>query len=285
MHLDKGRMLGRLACLRGRYEIEKGNARAGAEDLGAALALARHLGTDDTLIGLLVQRAQEQQVIHYLAARLPDLGPAARKALAVRLEALPAGASLRRSVQFDRRFGVDWFLERLGGMKGKKEAVWQEEVVRLLAPGPADAEQAKKVRAMLKALDEPKLDKLAQHTRALGAHYDGLLELTALPPEKADPKIAALTAKLKDNPVAEYLALLKAGKVWDADTAGRARLDMLRAALLLLEGKEDKFKAFPDPFGKGPFTHRKVPGGFELESKLKVKGEAVKLRVGRPKKD
>lgn len=59
--------------------------------------------------------------------------------------------------------------------------------------------------------------------------------------------------------------------------AAETRVRMLYvAAAIRVEGPRARFR-YHEPFVKGPFDYRGVPGGFELESKLVVKNVPVKL--------
>ena len=56
-----------------------------------------------------------------------------------------------------------------------------------------------------------------------------------------------------------------------------------RAALAIVQGGPDKLKDSKDPFGDGPFQYRALDKGFELKSKLLVKGQPLTLTVGAAK--
>ena len=58
---------------------------------------------------------------------------------------------------------------------------------------------------------------------------------------------------------------------------------MLKAAIAIVQGGQEKLKDSKDPFGSGPFEYKPAEGGgFELRSKLTIKDGPVTLRVGMP---
>src|SRR5204863_5579275 len=126
--LDRGRTLARLALLRARVRFDSNRPADGAADALAALALARHLGRDKTMLGCLVQVAIEQDAIGLVASRLPALDPATRKSLAARLGKVPAGAGLAEIIKTEKRTTVTWVLAQVEKVKDEKEAVWKDRI-------------------------------------------------------------------------------------------------------------------------------------------------------------
>lgn len=62
-----------------------------------------------------------------------------------------------------------------------------------------------------------------------------------------------------------------------APAAAETRVQMLYvAAAIRVDGPRERFR-FEEPFVKGPFAYREIPGGFELESKVVVNNVPVKL--------
>jgi hypothetical protein len=56
---------------------------------------------------------------------------------------------------------------------------------------------------------------------------------------------------------------------------------LLNAAIAVVQGGKDKLAAYPDPFGKGPFSYQEIPGGFVLKSNLNQDdSKPVQLTVG-----
>ena len=57
---------------------------------------------------------------------------------------------------------------------------------------------------------------------------------------------------------------------------------MLLASVAVVESGPEALKDIKDPFGDGPFEHRALDKGFELQSKLTYEGKPVTLTIGQP---
>ena len=95
-------------------------------------------------------------------------------------------------------------------------------------------------------------------------------------------KFGELKRKLESNPFAKML-FPAVEKVYDADCRLRARRQLFRAAIAVVQGGKEKLLDFPDPFGKGPFEYVELPMGFELTSKLVHNNQPVSIVVGVPR--
>jgi hypothetical protein len=74
---------------------------------------------------------------------------------------------------------------------------------------------------------------------------------------------------------------MKADLQSSGDDTTRAYVEMFRAGIAWRLKGEEAMKKVTDPFGDGPFTVRRWVGGFELSSKLTVRGRPVSLTVGK----
>jgi hypothetical protein len=258
-HLNKGRELAHIGLLRARWNFEKGKYRAGIDDIGAVLALARHLAADNTLISLLVQQSIEQQAIQVTARHLPDMDTDTQKHVRAKLEALPPAATLRRAILTERTTGAEWMIKQL---KARNYGVDQTiQTIVQAAGGP---------QGPIKQLEE------------FVPYYEDMARIISLPRPEFEPQWTALCKKLEGNTMARQL-LPAVDKVYDADERAKTRWTMFQAALAVLRDGQSKLADYPDPAGNGPFDRREFPGGFELKSKLLHKGQPVTLMVGKEK--
>src|SRR5262249_17564818 len=141
-----------------------------------------------------------------------------------------------------------------------------------------------KVKDMLDKLGKDGLAKLIRHTKEMAKTNDAIAAL-------ADKDLAQVKKQLqaiqegdtaKNNPLTPlFVPGPQYFHVWERAAGGKAGLALLEAAIAVQGGKEDDLKSHPDPYGKGPFAYKKVAGGFELTSALKIKDKAVSLRVGK----
>jgi hypothetical protein len=102
--LSQARLLGRLACLRARHQIQAGRTAAGIEDLTAALALGRHIGCESLLTGRLMQTAIELSAITTTAHHLMDLKADDLRLLADGLESIPPGGTFPATLRSEGQF-------------------------------------------------------------------------------------------------------------------------------------------------------------------------------------
>jgi hypothetical protein len=275
----------RVALLRARKRFEGADPSGALADAMAAMTLSRHLGNDRSPLAFLVQIANERWVIELVARHLPALGADDRKALLKHLDGLPAGATLKGALELEKRSTSTWLLGRLEGMKKDRPAVWREKVLELLAHPdyPGAAERRRQVKKVLDDVGDDGLDKLVGYVKEIARTHDAILKLADRSPAQATKALEPLLSgeKVKKMPLANLLLPgANYGVLWDRDAEAKARVALLKAAVAVQGGKVEDLKSHRDPYGKGPFAHKAVPGGFELSSALKVKGEAVSLRVG-----
>ena len=102
--LSEARQVARLACLRARYNLKQGRPQAAADDLTASLTLSRHIGADAPLICYMVQVVIESLVVETIAENLTGFDAAGLKVLAERLDSVPAGGSLKTTLEAEKEF-------------------------------------------------------------------------------------------------------------------------------------------------------------------------------------
>jgi hypothetical protein len=255
-HLAKSRELAKLALLRARWNFEKRDFKAGLADAGAVLALARHVGAEGALVGLLVQLSLENAALDTLAGYLPRFDEPARKQLRALIDDLPRGGTFRSSILVEKEYMVGYTMKEVKAGTYGLDGV--EAIVRG-AGGPAGP---------------------IKHLEELASHYDEMARIVSLPSAEFAPKWDAIFKKLDGNPFAKML-LPALNNVHEADKRSRVRWAMFRAGLAAAESGTDKLKDSDDPAGAGPFTFSTFDGGFELKSKMLVRGEPVLMTFGR----
>lgn len=255
-HLGKARELARLAGLRVRRDLARGQQAAALADINAGLALARHVGADSILISVLVQAAIESTFVDLAAEHLPELTPESLDRLSKQLVALPRGGTVKGSMQIERAHLVDWLR---GNLESEGAVASMPEMKPLLDAVGTVAAVALLIR--------------------YGKFYEEAEQVANLPAGKQHAAFTALEKKYADNPFAKLLTPAYS-RAFDVENKAKARLAMLQAAIAVRQGGREKLATVPDPFGQGEFTYRERPHGFELESKLVVEGKSVTLVVG-----
>lgn len=271
-HIERARTLARLACLRARWHFEQGRPEAAAADLADVLVLARHLGREPIFLCFLVRSAIEQSAIDIAAAHLPRMDADILGAFGALLRALPPAASLGGCVHEKRRHVVDWLTARMRACAKNPKEDWKTELLRVFGPedaGRALANAADSAAGVVRLLED------------VAHRYDDLEKLLARPrAEFAEKWPAFLKEARAANPAGSTL-LPPMDKLLVFEATSYARLALLRAAVAVARGGEGRLKDFPDPYGTGPFTYHKLPGGFTLASALRVGGQPFTLTVGR----
>jgi hypothetical protein len=270
-HLARARDLARLAALHARHEFEQGHWEAGADDATAILALARHVGSEPTMLCILVRYLIEATAIDVVAPYLPELRSLSPRIVAS-YEALPAGATFEQAyLTMEKRYSVQWLIRRLREAEARKPGGWRDawdsafvgEEGRNFAKTIGTFEQAiKQVEDLLPVCDQ-------------------MARLVVLPREEFDAQYPAFKAKTKAAHPLAGLLLTAPDNVLATAHRNEARMAMLRAAMAVVEGGPDRLKDFKDPLGDGPFEYRALGKGFELRSKLLVRDLPVTLSVGR----
>ncbi len=72
-------------------------------------------------------------------------------------------------------------------------------------------------------------------------------------------------------------------KFLDSQRRHQTQLALFQAALSIVQGGPNKLNDIKDPYGEGPFEYRALDKGFELKSKLLVKGQPLTLTIGAAK--
>ncbi|QEH35870.1 hypothetical protein OJF2_44270 [Aquisphaera giovannonii] len=270
-HLGRARDLARMAALHARRELGQGRPEAAAEDAKAILSLARHVGSDPIAISILVRFAIEDVAIDLAASHLAELRPLAPGILSA-YEALPPGATFERAfLTTEKEHTVRWLVRRMKEAEAKRPGSWRT-VWKSVTDRPDGLEAINRVDS---------LDDAVRLTEDLVPLCDELAALSALPPAEFDARYPDFRRRLKqDHPLAGYL-LTTPDTVLAAQRRNRARIELLRAAVVVDRDGPAKLADIKDPFGPGPFAYRATDAGFELSSALLSAGKPVTLAVRR----
>jgi hypothetical protein len=274
-HLGKARNLAILTALHARHEFEQGHWKTGAEDVTALLRLGRHLELDALIISNLVGYWIEAAAIEAAAPYLPEL-----KAVLPRLAALdghPSRATLQQMALLEKKIAGLWLIQELKKAEKDKEGSWQTVWKEVFEQGEhPDRELANAPKTFAEAV------KMLEN---LLPWYDRQAKLMALPWKELDAQYPEFMKKARAaNPLARYV-LPGMHKVVAVQRRIQTQRALFKAALAVVQDGPDKVKDFEDPFGKGPFEYRALAKGFELKSKLLVKGQPLTLTVGTGKKE
>jgi len=272
-HLAKARDLVRLAALRVRMEMERGDYQAARADATAIMALARHVGTDPIMISILVGIGLENVGIELIAPYVPDLKVPYAQAVTA-FAALPRAARLRDSIHLEKEHMAKWVIRKLKEEEERKPGAGLALWLNFLEGSeiPDAVRQIKNV------------DETIRLTERLLPVYDDLARFVVLPNDQFDAQYPAFKQKTKDENAIAGTLLPSIDMIRAKEQRGEARLAMLLASIAVVESGPEKLKEIKDPFGNGPFEYKALDQGFELKSKLLFEGQPVTLVVGQRKK-
>jgi len=278
-HLGKARMLASLTALDARHAFTQSDWQAGSDNVIALLAMAHHLESEPVfIIQYLVGYAIEAVAIQTAAPYLPELKSVLPGPASTAIDRLRTGAKVPQMVLKEKQIGAEWFLGELKKAEQQKKGSWQEVWKRVLAPPaegqPPDPNLVKSATTFEQAV---------KRIEDLLPLYDDLAKVAALPWKEFDAQYPEFVKKAKAaSPLAGYV-LPNVGHLMPAVRRTETQREMLLAALAVVQGGPDKLKAFRDPYGDGPFEYKALEKGFELRSKLMVRGEPFTLTVGMAK--
>jgi hypothetical protein len=206
-----------------------------------------------------------------LAVYLPRMPAAARKNLKTALEALPRATSMREAALY-RVAAIDWALEAF--------------------PRAHESGQLPTLLASLMARDD------AQATLAAGGFagvmrqvresrelFHQLADALTLSPAEYDRQFQSRYGpRLEANCVAGALGIDFENARREEATAA-CRLDLLKAALDVVERGRAALPDHPDPYGDSAFQLAEFNGGFSLASRLVYNGQIIRLDFGLHKID
>jgi len=275
-YLNWAHLLGKIALMRARVELAHHQPNGAVEYWADDLALARHIGASNIGVALLVEYGMQSIGIRQISSQLDQLDKPALDELSKRIDSLPRGGSPSQSVRTHLEIEQHW----LGQILEKAtDNSWEAQVAA--AYGRPEEE----IHAVTEACGGTPGDVLAK-LRDLEPIYNEMANAAALPYEQFEQAYPAIDAKFKANP-AHPLAYWDFPRICHRAALGEARLALLKAAIAVVRDGPETIKKYPDPFGQGPFTYRKLEHGFELTSKLSdpdQNGKPLTLTVGTPPK-
>jgi hypothetical protein len=266
----KARALARAGAFRARYYWETGKRKEAADDLRAAITMARQCGNDghDTVIAVLVQIACEAIERNALALMLTDRESAdlLANALGDLVHGSP-GPLAGNSTLAEKRCFIPWFRQLYASDPAAAIAYatnpdMDTALPRLRELSPKD---------VLQSLDE------------LERHYDELGALESLPFQEFLAKKSTLEEKINasKNPLSTSVipALLH---VREEEEKYRVQWAMVRAAIEVRREGEGALSKVLNPADGKPFIYRALEGGaFELNSALPIREQEIAMTFGR----
>jgi hypothetical protein len=270
--LSKARALARAAAFRARYYWETGKRKEAADDLRAAIIMARQCGNDghDTVIAVLVQIGCEATERNSLALMLTDRESA--DLLANTLGDLLSGSPaplVGNSILAEKKCCISWF-RRL--YETDPAAAIAFAAIPVMGTALANKLREMTPQEIVKSLDE--LDK----------QYDEFAALDSLPYQEFLAQKPALQEKINasSNPFSKAFLPSLINVREEVEGKYRVPWAMVRCALDFRREGEAALNKVLNPADGKPFLYTDLGGGaFELKSDLKIRDQEVALTFGR----
>jgi hypothetical protein len=263
-----------LLCYRARYRFSKGQDDLAIDDLGDALAVARHVANDGTVTSAMRAHRLEEQAVRIAARHLPALPASSLHRLSSRIDDLPDREPMSRLLLNEKDSNCTWLrrLVREGGTQ-RFRGKWiglaigerRELVVQATIHGPEH---------LLQLVDDAE------------ALYEEAAAILAMPFDQSENATAAFEKNLsRGNPVGCLLLEDRDGQcrlsaIRRSEAEAETRLAMLKVAMAIVADGTPGLESSPDPYGGRPFDYRPSHGGFELKSRLTIEGQPLVITFG-----
>jgi len=219
-YLAKARDLARLACLRARLRFESGDNAGAVEDIADVLTLARHVGSDDIMIIMLVQQGIEQTAMDAAWPYLKRLDATTLRHLQDRLQLLGPGASLKRCIEvWERYSGPRWLMARV--QKSVDDPAWIEKVF-----GPTAVPQPEVEAAIRAGGNTPQA--VIEQLQKVDAFFPELAAAVDLPPQDAPKRLDEIIARMRQNPLGNLIAS-NIGTLYQKSAGAAAQIEAFKS--------------------------------------------------------
>lgn len=285
-YVPAARVLTSLAFVRARIRFADGEQQEALDDILSAMALARHVSVDGSLIAVLVGYAIESRANQTLALYLPKLDATSVEQLKTRLDALPAGGRPADGMKIETAT-LDWLIRKVRGAKNKDELVALLEKLSEVGDVRGASDEGRKFLEECGGTAEG-IVKFAEELRPC---YARLAKALDLPIDRFVSEWRREETKESSNPVFRRL-IPAVRKVRESQARFDVRQELLRAALDVQLKGPDALREHSDPLTGKPFEYAAFDGGFQLrfkfDEKLREKwsfdqkfDESLSLSVGR----
>jgi hypothetical protein len=286
-HLARAKAAAQEAQLRAVWDLQHGNQAGARDDLLASFVLARNVSLDRTLIGALVQQANEAIVFSTVAANFGQFSPETLQKLENGFEAAPPAGTVAAAMATEKLLGPEWLANKVrtlqreypGGDAKVMEAVHENEVVRGFDfyygnkytgnEGKGDTNIWQRIFVASGGTS----DGLLKLTHEMEPLYTRLDSILTLPLPEFEDQIQKFNSQIRQsqNLLVSVLFPVSVEGARRREFRMQTQQAMVRAAVEYELHGESGFKSVRDPCGDGPFSFQRfvferVDRGFELKS-------------------
>ncbi|MGA9450465.1 MAG: hypothetical protein WBW41_03870 [Verrucomicrobiia bacterium] len=262
------------------WDLQHGDQIGARDDLLAAFVLGRNASRDGTLIGALVQDANEAIIYATVAANFGRFSPETLKQLVAGFDAAPARGTMATAMMTEKLNHVDWIVNKIRKLQRENPgndakvmaAIREDDELLAFDQYGGDDKEGPNFWQRVFAAAGGTSDGILNLLRESEPLYLRLVKIMTLPPPEYEDQIQKFAVEIQksQNPFVKLLfpdPLLPRVKEfriqsWQA---------MVRAAVEYKLHGEAGLKRVTDPFGNGPFAFQRfvfegVDRGFELKS-------------------
>jgi hypothetical protein len=280
-HLARAKWVAQAAQLRAVWDLQHGNQAEARDDLLAAFALARNVSHDGTVIGVLVQNANESIVNATVAQNFGQFSPETLKQLVDGFDSAPARDMVATTMMTEQLLGPDWLADKIRELQRENpgndakvmEAIREDENVQGFEYYVDDeGNRGTNGWQRIFIASGGTSDGLLKLVRDLDPLYPRLAKILTLPLPEYEDQIQKFAAEIRksQNPLVQIVfpnPLLLRRK----EFRNQAEEAMVRVAVEYKLHGESGLKSVMDPCGNGPFAFQRfvfegVDRGFELKS-------------------
>jgi hypothetical protein len=278
-HLARAKAATQAAQVRAVWDLQHQQPAEARDDLLAVFVLARNASRDGTVIGTLVQFADEAIICATIAQNFGQFPPDTLRQLAEGMAAAPAFGRLADNLPGEKRYVHDWLTEKIRGLRMVYPAN-DQKVLETIRPdyeligiaqdifgGKKDTNLWQRIVDAADGTSEGVLRLLAE----ADPFYARQLEIMSLPAaDYAAPAEAFKADVLKStNPLIRVLFPFPG--IRNREFRMQAEQAMVMAAVEYKLHGESGLRGVPDPCGNGPFVMKRFlfkgeDRGFQLTS-------------------
>jgi hypothetical protein len=284
-HLARGKRVLQAARLHAKWALQEGRAGEAREDLFAAMAMARNLCRDGTLISALVQVAGENMIWTAVAENFGQFSPESLQEVIKQFDAAPTRCTMASCVTTEKAFFHDWMLKSILPLQkenpnddSKVMAAMRDLFASLEGDEGGKPNQAATRWEQLMKASGGTSSGVLKLLNDMAPYYERLGVMMALPRAEYEAQAKQFAAEVENSPNPLLSLNFPAfDKCRVKEFALMAKAAMVRAALGYKLHGEDGLRKVADPTGDAPFTFQRfaVDGedrGFQLTSNYSGRG-------------
>jgi hypothetical protein len=282
-HLARAKAVAQAAQLRAVWDLQQGNQIGARDDLLAAVVLGRNVSRDGTVIGVLVQNADEAIVYATVAQNFGRFSPETLKQLAAGFDAAPVQGTMAMAIMTEKSNHVNWVANKIRKLQEENPGNDTKAMEDIHADfdrcgfdfefhGERGDKKETNFWQRVFVASGGTSDGILKLVRESEPLYLRLVKIMTLPVSEYDDQVHKFTVEIQtsQNPFVQLL-FPDPLRLRVKEFRMQAEQAMVHAAVEYRLRGESGLKSVMDPLGNGPFAFQRfvfegVDRGFELKS-------------------